>query len=408
VFNIGDLNAKDKLIQARIEFQKENPFFSFLAMNLEFRKDDKIDTCGVDAYGNFYFNPKFVEKLTSKEVKGVVCHEVMHCALEHMSRRHGRRKQLWNIACDTIVNNIILKEGYSLPDGTIQPYNNEISLFGIKLKKLNEKSSEEVYDELLSGLRKKYGKDLEKFLKENGIKGFDVHIEGGNGNSKGKNKFKKGKNKDWKKILIDAASYAQQRGTLPAGLRRLVDKILETHVDWKTLLYKYITSQLPIDYMWTKPSKKSFATGVYTPGILREGMDLIVAIDTSGSISQYELNEFMSEVLSIIRSFRGVNLTIIDCDAQVNSVKTYRNATPDKIDMELHGGGGTSHVPVYKWINENMPNATLLINFTDGYTEFPKLEDVNVKTLWVLGGYWRVKKEEIPFGDVIELPLEKR
>ncbi len=508
------LEAKEKLIQARIQLQKEKPFFSFLTMHLNFfeAKDEikgQVPTIGVDIDGNCPYNPDFIDTLSEAECKGVLCHEVMHCALEHMARRNGREPNLWNTADDAVVNNILLQDGLSLPKGGVMPSNNSITIFGAKVKDLKDKSAEEVFDIVYSKVRKdvqKFNKQLKKYIQDNKDKnkGFDVHMEGkskkgkkgkdgkcptcngkgtvpdnskkdekkknkgkgqgnqeGDGQAKGKSnkdgdgqgeskgqgqgqgsgdgqgegettrekpcptcngtgscqcgqggklsdQLGKDEGKDWKKILVDACTYAKQQGHLPAGMERIVGALLETHIDWKGLLYRYITNQIPIDYNWCKPSKKSYGTGVYMPGIEKEHIDVVVAIDTSGSISPTELQMFMSEVVSIIRSFRNVDLTVIDCDCRINQVRNYKQATiTDALNIKLKGGGGTSHLPVFDWLNKNLPNAQLLIGFTDGYTSFPDKSKVRVNTLWVVAGSYRAPTDSFPFGQVIELPQPK-
>jgi len=425
---MAKLTPMERLIQARMRLQKEKPFFSYLTMHLKLR-EDKTDelacgSMGVSSDGECIFSPDFVTSLSDEELKGVLCHEVMHCALEHLVRIDNRNPSIWNASVDIVVNNMLVKDGLHLPKDGLVPYQNEIQLLEKHIKNISEKSAEEIYDEVYSDIRKKLDKvqkKLQDYINEHKdeLQGFDEHLGEGSGDDKDskkkqkqnklgqgnslKGKLGKKESKNWKKILVDAVTFAKQRGQLPAGMERLVDKVLETHIDWKALLYKYITNQIPIDYNWTKPSKRSFSTGVYMPGVEKEKIDIVVSIDTSGSISDDELSEFLSEVISIIRRFKNVDLTLISCDSKIHNVQTYKNATiDDALDFKLSGRGGTSHVPVYRWILENMPQAKLLINFTDGYTEFPDSRDVNVKSLWVICGYSR--NLEIPFGEVIELP----
>ena len=359
-----DLTAEEKLVRARVQLQKEKPFFSYLTMHLNFIEDkEECPTMGVDAYGNMYYNPKFVDSLSDDEIKGAMAHEVMHCALEHLDRCNGREPELFNVSSDIVINGILITDGMTIPKNALIPRNNEFELFGVKLKKVNDKTSEEVYDKLWRGLSKQFKQmrnQIKKYLQDQngkGIKGFDEHHYdkkgkkkdgdkqesncgqcGGTGkhkkcngsgcpdcgdtgkcpNCNGTGKVQTGKiskdNKDWKKILVDACSYARQRGSLPAGMERIVGKLLETYIDWRGLLYRYITNQIPIDYTWSRPSKRSHSLGYYIPSVEKEMIDVMVAVDTSGSISQHELAEFISEISSICRSFKNVALTVIDCD----------------------------------------------------------------------------------------------
>jgi predicted metal-dependent peptidase len=310
----------------------------------------------------------------------------------------------------------------TLPKNTLTPVNHQITAFGIKIQNTNNKTAEEVYDDLWRVLSKDYNrvmKAIEDFVNshKDSKKGFDKHIYR---DGKGKDGKKKGEGagnvidipKDWKNILIDACTFARQRGNLPAGMERIVGKLLETYIDWRGLLYRYITSQIPVDYTWARPSKKSYSLGYYLPAVERELIEIKCAVDTSGSIGQDELAEFISEISGIVKSFKNVDLTVIDCDAEVNGVHELKRASVgeiiEKVGKKLKGGGGTSHVPVFDWINKNAPNTKFVICFTDGCTLFPPKSEVKQPVLWVLGGSWRTDKDKIPYGEVIELPKRNR
>lgn len=408
-----ELSAEDKLIKARIELLREKPFFAFLANHLKFQEEEKFPTMAVDIEGNLYYNKKFVEGLSKDECKGVLCHEVMHCALEHMKRHRGKLHELWNVSGDIVINNILIQDNLALPKGVLLPRGDEIVAYGYKVKEISKKCAEEVYHEIYQNAKKDHCKNAQEFIKKHkdSNSGFDVHIYGeGEGDGKKKGGGMGGNQpslggsngKDWGKIMVDACTFARNQGKLPAGMERILGDLLRTDLDWRSLLYKYITNQIPIDYTWKTPSKKSYSCGVYLPTVVRESLDLVVAIDTSGSIQATELNEFMGQIISILDQFTNVNLTIMDCDCQINSVNKYQRVTMnDVMGIKLRGGGGTSHVPVYKWMDENMPNARLLINFTDGYTEFPK--ESSIPTLWVIAGRRRASEKVVPFGDVVFL-----
>jgi len=418
-----ELSPLDKLIKARIDLLREKPFFAFLANHLEFVEvtEKECPTMGVDIKGTMVYNPNFVAKLSKEECKGVLCHEVMHCALEHMKRHRGKKLDLWNVAGDTVINTILSADGLTLPKDGIMPHNGDITLFGIRITETDKKCAEEVYDAVYSKLRQKDIKDLEKFLKSHADskKGFDVHIypapgDGEDGDQKGNGKqgeglsgglageLKTDKGKNWGKLMVDACTFARNQGKLPAGMERILGDLLKTDLDWRGLLYRYITNQIPVDYSWAQPSKKSYSVGTYLPSVTKESLDLVIAIDTSGSISKTELDEFASELCGIINSFANVSLTIIDCDCEINSVvKKQRATVTDITDLKLRGGGGTSHIPVYRWLDENLPNAKLVICFTDGYTSFPKSS--SIPTLWVVAGSSRMEENKFPFGDVVYL-----
>jgi len=434
-----DFTAEEKLIRARVHLQKDKPFWSYLCMSLNLVEEPSVETCGVDTEGNLYFNPAYVNKLNQDEIKGVMAHEVMHCALEHMDRGKDKNKELFNISSDIVVNAILQADGLQLPKDVLKGRNDEFEIFGVKFTKITEKTSEEVYDALWKKLGKQI-KAMEKAIQKaiNDAQGFDKHIYSeGNGNGNGKKKKKcsacngtgkgadgkdcptcNGKGEieiprlDWKRKLVDACSYARQRGNLPLGMERIVGKLLETHIDWKGLLYRFITNQIPVDYTWARPSKRSHSLGIYLPTVEKEKIDVMAWVDTSGSIGQDELAEFISEIASIVGSFKNVDLTVGDCDCRVNGTYELKNANKgeiiSKIGKKLRGGGGTSHVPVFKWINKNKPNTKFVICFTDGYTEFPPKAMVKMPVLWVVAGYYRENSIKFPYGKVIELPKRQR
>ncbi|KKN51471.1 hypothetical protein LCGC14_0622870 [marine sediment metagenome] len=151
----------------------------------------------------------------------------------------------------------------------------------------------------------------------------------------------------------------------------------------------------------SRPSKKSISCGVYMPSIVRESVEIVVSLDTSGSVSKEALTEFMTEINGIAKSFNNLNMKLIVCDYDIKDVYEIGNGADDEITkLILRGGGGTSHIPVYEYIKQNLPNTQFLINFTDGYTEYPDEEEV--KTLWVLneGG---CEDDNLKWGEIIRL-----
>lgn len=416
------MELHERVLANRIKLQKEKPFFAYLILNLKIKEFDKktkdlmkimgmpLSAC-IDAYGNLHYNKDWFNKLDDEQMKFVLCHEVLHNALLHLIRK-GRRvyEEIYRLAVDLAVNNILVNDGMTSPKEGLIPYNNIYEFKdekgkAIKGKKgkpividrLDKKSYEQIYDEIKRKLNKKQLKNM---------KGFDGHIiavvgdNDGDGKDKKENKGKgTGKiikisqkeydkiSKKWKKAIVTAAAHCKQRGEIPAGMQRMIDELLDAKVNWKHMLQKYISSMIPVDYSYTFPSKRSISTGFYMPHLLREMLEVVVAVDTSGSISQKELTEFLSECISIAKSFVNLRMTMIICDCNISDIIEVTNGNIQKImDLKIKGGGGTSHKPIYSHIKENMANTKILINFTDGYTEFPDKKEVpyNLNSLWVI------------------------
>jgi len=189
---------------------------------------------------------------------------------------------------------------------------------------------------------------------------------------------------------------------MPNGLGILVDKLLNEKVNWKTLLYKYLTKTIPHDYSYSRPSKRSFSTGVYMPIMRKESIEIVVSLDTSGSIQGKELQDFMSEINGIAKSFNNLSMKLIVCDSEIKDVYTIGNGHSEEIaKLRIRGGGGTSHKPIYDYVNKNLPNTRLLVNFTDGYTDLDELDE-SINTLWVICKNG-IDGSNIPFGEVVKL-----
>lgn len=399
--------AKDKIIKARVALQKTHPFFSYVALHLTMIETEEIPTMGVDNRGNCYFNSKFVEGMSQEEVKGVVCHEIMHVVLDHLKNLKGRQPQVANIAQDLCINDIVSNNGLSLPKEGLIPSNHSYTIPGLNktIKDINKKVWEMIYEELEKMLPKK----------PQGMDGFDIHIRLGKDGGDGKGDDKDGEGKSikgcagspdkngedlpWKAIVNEAYAYAKMQGKSPSGVDRLIDELNYPKLNWRELLCKFIIKEIPYDFNYMRPSRKSASTGVYLPSVHRENMEIAVGIDTSGSISPDDLRDSLSEVLGVIRAYDNVKLTVLSCDAEVHTIGVVENEM-DIANLNLKGGGGTDFRPVFTWLEENAPMTKLLIFFTDGYGDFP--EDTRIKTLWCIskGG---LELDKIPFGERVQL-----
>lgn len=403
---MAEINAK--LIKARVQLQKENPFFSYVCMHLDLiEENEKVPTMGVDKYGHCYYNDKFVTSLDVDEVKGVLCHEVMHIILEHLRRLSGRDPFISNIAQDIVVNDLIITNHFTLPQkedfkGWMTDSNHCIQVGRKQIKDVNKKVWEEVYEEIEKMADKVKGDSWDKHIREEQGEGQG---QGKDGDGKGKEEKKLGQGsgkeeeKNWKQIISEAYAYSKLQGKTPMGMDRYIDELNNPKLPWRQLLQKYILQQIPYDFTYSRPSKKSIVTGVFIPAIKKEQLEIAVAIDTSGSMSEEDLQDCLSEVLGIVSAYDNVELTVLTCDADVHTVKQVRSLADAK-SIKMKGGGGTDFRPVFKWLGDNKPNLKLLLFFTDGYGEFPTKE--TVQTIWILSKD-SVELDDIPFGDSIKV-----
>ncbi len=383
-YSWNNLSAKEKIKRARIQLQDNNPFFSYLTHHLKITESEEIPTAAVDPHGRLKYNSEWIDELDEGEVTGVLAHEVLHVALEHLIRRGSRQHKLWNIAVDIVVNNMVLDNGFEIPS------DEEVGEAVVDRDRSGD-SAEEIYADLLDD-----AKQVNVSIKDgDGENGFDVHIEGEDISDEEKKEIKE----EWKDKLSNAAQRAKMKGNAPAGMERIVDTYLNSSYDWKSLLNKYVTNNIIQDFTWKRPNKKSDAFGFYMPDVRKEKLDVIVAIDTSGSIGQKMLNSFASEMIGINNSFNQVEMTVIVADAEVQETYTLKGNEEEIRNMSFSGGGGTSHVPVFRWAEENVDNARVMIAFTDGYTEFPSDTTID-NTIWCVPEYG-ANEEHFPDDDIV-------
>lgn len=409
--------AEIKIRTARIKLQITQPFFSWLTMAMKIIEDKNMPmpTTAVDQYGNLYYNPEYIEKATPQETETIICHEVLHVAFMHPTRRGERDPYLYNIACDIIVNNMLVNNGFVFGEslkGCIIPKNNSIMAGGEKIDKINEKSVEEIYDL------------LQKLVKEGKIKlikGGEYGYQDKNGEHKLMDNHKHAKSqheetkeekerrekteKEWKSRLAEAQVHSKNQGKEPLGAERYIEALLETKMNWRETLYRFITTKINNDWTYNRPSKRSVATGYYMPSIKKDPEDrleLTIAIDVSGSIGQKELSEFASEIVGIGTAFKEVKMHVLFWDTECNNHYELETSNIEDItSFKIKGGGGTDFTKIYEYIEENIPENKLLVFFTDGYCDWPKKSN-KYETLWILAKE-SISENEVPFGEVIKM-----
>jgi len=430
-----NLTPREKITRARVLMGKEQPFFAYMVLKLKPIEKKEIETIGININGNLYYNPEWIKNIgEDTELKSILTHEVLHLVFNHLIRQGIRNQEMFNIASDICINNMLYNNGFEIIKGALNPINNRIKIGKKEIVDIDKKSAEKIYEELYDELKKNIKNNKiyvyfdsdesndgegesgsqgsnkkQKKGKENNkkecsgkgnnkkeLKGFDVHIL-----SDGKETATKEQQKKWKRMIVEATTYAKNIGKLPAGMERLVEELIDEKINWKELLYRYVTNELNYDWTYSYPSKKSQATGIYLPSLKKENIDIIVSIDTSGSISKEELSSFICEIINLGKSFNNLKITLIVCDCEIKDTFELTNGNIEKAqELLIKGGGGTSHIPVYNWIEENMPNAKLLINFTDGFSVFP--DEETIKTIWILTEK-SCEEDKIPFGNVIKM-----
>lgn len=363
----------------------EGAFFATLALQMEVEADWKAETMETDGE-KLFVNPDWCNALPHDERVGVVCHEVMHCVMHHQCRREGRDLKTWNAACDLAINQVIVGAGFKLPKSLLVPGQGKYKDFP------KEKSAEEYYS--LLSKPPKGGQDDEQG--EDGGGGKDPGGCGGVRDAKDPAAAKDQESK-WEVAAAQAEQASRGRGSMSAGLARLVGEALHPPANWKDILREFVTSRAKNDFSWSHPNRRFIAEGLYLPGLHSQELgEVVIAVDTSGSVGRRELEVFGSEIEAILGTF-DCTATIVYHDAAVTRVDEWKSSD-GPLKLNPVGGGGTSHVPVFEWIERENRSPACVVCLTDLYTCFPPAP--SVPTLWaVVGG----NTAQPPFGQAVAI-----
>ena len=416
--------AQKKVQAARSRVILSHRFIAALALRMPCIPDGRCPTMWTD--GNVIgYNPLFVKQLTIPEIVGVTAHEVWHTVLMHHLRRGNRNPMVWNMAADYGVNLIITagSEAFTLP---------EVNLCESRFRDMG---CEKVYDILLAE-NPPPPQDEEGDSKPcDGGKGGDGEgAEGDGKDSKDSDPGNCGEVRDWtpkdnapdtkpkkpskaemseaeatmKRHIIQAATAAKMCGTLPGNIARLVAEATAPKTNALEVISSWATELARDDWSWRRPNRRYHDSPFILPSLRSENPGTCgFFIDTSGSMSEKELNEAASELQGILRR-DNLKVQIIYCDSQV--AKT-QEITPEDMPLKLkmYGGGGTDFRPPFDWVKEKDITLSGAVYFTDGYcNSFPEPPDYPV--LWILSssaGSWGSSNFSPPFGIVIKMPTHE-
>ena len=163
--------------------------------------------------------------------------------------------------------------------------------------------------------------------------------------------------REWDIAVNQATTIAKHAGKVPAGLNRTLEGAAEAAVDWRELLRRFWSETTPADYSWMRPNRRHLWTGLYLPGVVREGVgEVAIAVDCSGSVSARQLRLFEAEVRSILEGQRPERVYVLYFDAVVQKVETYEAG--QRIDLNPVGGGGTEFGPCFEWLDDQGHSAS--------------------------------------------------
>ncbi|GEM87557.1 DUF2201 family putative metallopeptidase [Meiothermus granaticius] len=376
-----------------LRLRVRSPFLATLALFARFKPSLELPTAATDGRDVFY-NPHFMGSLSDPHFDGVLLHEVLHAALLHVPRRSHRHPQRWNIAADIVVNGILIQNGFSLPEGHVREAG------------LERYAVEEVY--ALLPVERSLERVFVDLLEEppGDAQGSNPEAQTGQGKPPRSKRFLDGDSlskaekaeieRHWKKALQQAQVIArsQGQGNLPAGVERAFGLLEPPELDWKTLLWRFLV-RTPTDF--SGYDRRHVGRGWYLETLESENLRVFLAVDTSGSVEDALVRQFLSEVQGILRAYPHLEAQLYYADATLYGPYSLQ------ADGEIpppQGGGGTDFRPFFSQLAE-LSAEGVCIYLTDGYGDFP-LEAPQIPTLWVVspGG---LDSSAFPFGEVARL-----
>jgi len=411
---MSDLETKLSAARARLILDK--PFLGALVLRLPMLAADPswCKTTATDAK-TFYYNADYMDALSLEQTQFALAHEALHCALSHFARRQHRDRHRWDVACDLAINPLLIAEGLTPVPGALV------------LDQFTGMSAEEIYpcldeaDSMHPHDDHVYDQDSSD---QGGSAGGGDRGEGGGKASEQQNDDKGGGSQaqpkpgegqggapkpepltheererlsvQWQQRMAGAAQQAMQAGKLGGALARMVEHMLQPQLPWRNLLAAFMNATARDDYNYLRPSRRE-GEAIF-PSLRSGEIDVVVALDTSGSVSDKEMGEFLAEINAIKGQVRA-RVTLHACDAMLADDGPWLFEPWDEFTLprEFKGGGGTAFAPVFDWLQAEDRRPDLLLYFTDADGEFPEQEP-NFPVIWLIKG-----KRKVPWGQRIQL-----
>jgi len=394
--------ALERVVQARARLILERPFLGELALGLEPVVDEARERFATD--GRRVFVPAGAALAAPPaELQFLLAHQVLHCALGHFARRQHRVERSWALACDYAVNQLLADDGLRAPDGALLD------------SRFSGLSAEEIYPLLAADAP---GETLDEHATAAGAFAFaprpeaprkadavpdaaffEAHRDGFDEIAARAPAAGVAAAEDWKQRVASAALAAGRAGRLSPHWQRTFAEIARPRLPWRELLARFVASVARDDYSWMRPGRRSESgSGAILPGLRAAQCELVVALDTSGSIAHGELEEFLDELDALHGQVRA-RITLTACDAQIAPGAPWVFESWERIELpeRLGGGGGTRFAPVFEWAGRDTQRPDALVYFTDAQGEFPERAP-EYPVLWVVKG-----NGTVPWGERVQL-----
>lgn len=362
--------ARTRISKALAQLIARQPFFGVIAMGLVVVERADVETMATDGIHLFYA-PAFVDEISDAELRGTICHEVLHVTNFHMTRRGGRDPKRWNIAADYAINPLVLACGEVLPSGIL----------------LDPAYARMTAERIYSLLPDDAGQGG---AGGNGIGGVLDAVPSGDKAEIATVEARA------QATMINAAAIAHQKGNLPGFAKSMIRDIRKPKVDWRAVLRRFVDESMSADFDFDHADRRFIGSGIYLPGMVADGMgELGVIVDTSGSIDRTAFRAFFGELAAAVEDARADRVRVLQCDTKITAEQVFEQGEPITPPTVV-GGGGTNMAPAFA----AMENPAVIVCFTDLQFggRFPP--DPGVPVLWAR---WTTRGDKPPYGEVIDI-----
>jgi len=445
------MDIEKRIKRARVQLIIKRPWLAAGVLNLNVKYGIvPSGYAAVYSDGTVVFDKEKCKDLSDEELQYLWAHEVLHCAFLHLVRRGSRDVMLWNLATDIAIDQILKDQGMVVVDEIDPPEGYHLGMSAEQVYALihgckpqgggekdehheeafsedsqdreeNNKDSDKNDSKDNKDKGKGADKDKEKEDKDKGKrngKGKDDKNKEGKDKEQGKDEEGEGKDKEqgkdeegerkdkeqgkengegqkgrqkneekWQRIAVEMF-HAFARGQNAGALEEIIREVISPRIPWRTLLSNFVQTKRKSGQSWLPPNRRMLGQGIILPGYYEEVLRVVVAIDTSGSISTEDLRVFCGAMKDILEGVKS-EMTVIQCDASIQEIK--ENITIDEIkEIQIKGRGGTDFRPVFEWVKMRSDEYDCLIYLTDGNGTYPRSEDVLLSTLWVLTQDWQI------------------
>lgn len=417
-----------RLLKSRMRILVNNGFYGLLLMHMVYTLDERCETAATDGK-RIYFSPDFLEELSDPELDFIMMHEILHVVLQHCLRQGECDNEIFNQACDIVVNsNILLSENMNNQSITLRKYGVSIHLapngkegyeytaeqvYGMLQVALGgnsggEKNSKNLLGDKSGAGKSNVGKSDVRKSGENPLDGkvgtcgmgrndsgsmpngqWDEHTYWG---TEAENEILKD---IWRKRFEEAyeamemRKASKQRGTIPLFAERLFKELRNAQTDWRKILNEFVQQEI-VDYSFTPPDRRFDDNPFFLPDFNEKDdrpEDILFMIDTSGSMSDEMITAAYSEVKGAIDQFDGrLKGWLGFFDAEVIEPKSFESEDELRV-IKPKGGGGTSFKVIFNYVYENMQDKmpVCIIILTDGYAPFhDESIAMGIPVLWLL------------------------